>query len=124
MSEQIHFLKSEVHPKAWGREIWIVNNEKYCGKILQFNKDSKFSMHYHLKKTETWYVTKGRFMLTYFDLQKAKKIEDIIEVGFTVHVPVGQPHQLLALQDSEVFEISTTHFEEDSYRIEPGDSQK
>ena len=43
-------------PKGWGEELILVNNELYCGKLLIFRKDSKFSMHYHMKKDETWYV--------------------------------------------------------------------
>ena len=23
--------------KGWGKEIWLANNNKYCGKILKFN---------------------------------------------------------------------------------------
>ena len=36
--------------KGWGKEIWLANNNKYCGKILKFNAGSKFSMHYHVDK--------------------------------------------------------------------------
>lgn len=43
-------------PKGWGFEKWIVNNEKYCGKILFFVKGKKCSYHYHEIKDETFYV--------------------------------------------------------------------
>jgi hypothetical protein len=33
----------------------------------------------------------------------------------------GQPHQLEALEDGEIFEVSTQHFDTDSYRIWKGD---
>ena len=36
--------KGEIHEKAWGHELWIINNEKYCGKLLVFKKDKSFSM--------------------------------------------------------------------------------
>jgi hypothetical protein len=35
-------------PKGWGEEIIIENNENYCGKILVFEPECKFSMHYHV----------------------------------------------------------------------------
>ena len=35
-------------PKGWGEEIIIENNENYCGKILVFEPECKFSMHYHI----------------------------------------------------------------------------
>jgi quercetin dioxygenase-like cupin family protein len=41
--------------------------------------------------------------------------------GDSFHIPVGMIHQFSALKDSEIIEISTQHFDEDSYRIEKGD---
>ena len=29
------FKNAEVHEKTWGKELWIHNSEKYCGKILE-----------------------------------------------------------------------------------------
>ena len=31
-------MKPEYHPKGWGYELWIHNDEKYCGKLLFFEK--------------------------------------------------------------------------------------
>ena len=37
--------------KVWGHELWIYNDEEYCGKLLVFVEAySKFSMHYHMIK--------------------------------------------------------------------------
>ena len=44
-----------------------------------------------------------------------------MEPGDSFHVPVGLKHQMIALEDSELFEFSTEHFEEDSYRVIKGD---
>ena len=124
MSIEPIFSKLEVHPKGWGDELWIANNEKYCGKILRFNKGSSFSMHYHIKKEETWCVTKGELKLEYFDLEKAERLERNLVEGDVVHLVPWVPHKLTALKDSTVFEVSTQHFNEDSYRVEKGESQK
>ena len=51
--------KGERHEKAWGYELWIINNEHYCGKLLVFNANKQFSMHYHMLKDEAWYINKG-----------------------------------------------------------------
>jgi mannose-6-phosphate isomerase-like protein (cupin superfamily) len=110
-------------PKGWGEEIIIENNEMYCGKLLKFKKGCKFSMHYHLIKDETWYVNKGEFIYRWIDTESAKTIEQKLKVGDVVRQRVGQPHQLIALTDGEVFEVSTQHFDEDSYRIVKGDTQ-
>jgi len=40
-----------------------------------------------------------------------------------VRLSPGDPHQLVAQEDSEIYEVSTTHFDQDSYRVGPGDSQ-
>ena len=105
--------------KAWGHELWIYNDEEYCGKLLVFEDTyKKFSMHYHMIKKESWYVQEGKFQFDWIDTTNAQLNTDILEVGDTVTIQVGQPHQLTALKpNSIVFEVSTEHFDEDSYRI-------
>lgn len=110
--------------KAWGYELIIHNDEKYCGKILHFNKWAKFSMHYHLLKQESWYFAKGRFIYSYIDTTTAIRHDQIVTSPATITLYPGQPHQLEALEEGEIFEVSTQHFDSDSYRIAPGDSQK
>lgn len=107
--------------KGWGYERIIVNNEEYCGKILVFEKGFSFSCHYHILKQETWYVNKGRFNFWWIDTEKGEKLLRILEVGEVVTIPRGLPHQLEALEDGEIFEISTQHFDSDSYRVWKGD---
>lgn len=116
--------KTEFIEKKWGGEVIITNNEEYCGKILKFNKGSQFSMHFHVKKKETWMVVKGMLELILIDTTNAQKHHQYINVGDVVEIDRYQPHQLYAIEDSEVFEVSTTHYDEDSYRVEKGDSQK
>jgi quercetin dioxygenase-like cupin family protein/predicted nucleic acid-binding Zn ribbon protein len=108
-------------PKGWGHELIIHNCPEYCGKILVFKKNCKFSMHYHILKQETWYVNKGTFTFTYIDTEKAITHKRTLKVGDVVTITRGMPHQLLALEDGEIFEISTEHFDSDSYRIAKGD---
>lgn len=108
-------------PKGWGHELIIHNCPEYCGKILVFKRDCKFSMHYHILKQETWYVNKGTFTFTYIDTDKAITHKRTLKLGDVVTIKRGMPHQLLALEDGEIFEISTEHFDSDSYRIAKGD---
>jgi mannose-6-phosphate isomerase-like protein (cupin superfamily) len=105
--------------KLWGYELWIHNDSQYCGKLLVFPlKDSHFSMHYHLIKNETWYIQSGSFRYDYIDTDSAKLFTTTINAGDVIYVERGMPHQLTALEnDSVVFEVSTEHFEYDSYRI-------
>ena len=110
-------------PKGWGHEIIFENNELYCGKLLNFKKGCKFSMHYHMIKDETWYVNKGYFIYRWIDTETAEVNEITLNPGDTVRQYPGQPHQLEALTDGVIFEVSTEHFDSDSYRVWKGDSQ-
>lgn len=109
--------------KKWGREIILHNDENYCGKLLQFNKGAKFSMHFHLKKVETFYVNKGKLVLKYIDTRDATTYVKELNVGDVIEIEPSDPHQIFAEEDSEIIEISTQHFDDDSYRIDKGDNQ-
>lgn len=111
-------------PKGWGEELIIENNEKYCGKLLIFKAGCKFSMHYHMIKDETWYVDKGEFLYRWIDTETAEVHEEQLKPGDIVRQRPGQPHQLEAQTEGIIFEVSTTHFDSDSYRVWKGDSQK
>jgi quercetin dioxygenase-like cupin family protein len=109
-------------PKGWGFEKWLVNNEKYCGKILFFAKGRKCSWHYHKIKDETFFIQSGKILLKWSyqdDILVADEI--VLEKGDTWHVKIGQRHQMIAIQDTELIEFSTQHFDEDSYRVTKGD---
>jgi len=114
-------LPSEIVEKGWGKEIIFVNNDEYCGKILCFEKGKRFSMHYHLLKKETWYINKGRFILIWVETATGTTHTEYLEVGNVITNERGQPHQLIALEDGEVFEVSSKHHDEDSYRMWKGD---
>ena len=117
--------KGEIHKKAWGHELWIINNELYCGKLLVFKKDKSFSMHYHLLKDEAWYISKGKFLYKYIDTETAEQHTVEVTEGDCIHLMPGQPHQMLALEEGScIFEVSTQHFDSDSYRVLPGTSQE
>ncbi len=109
-------------PKGWGFEKWIVNNEEYCGKLLYLVKDKKCSWHFHKLKDEVFYVQSGRVLVKYSDeddIDTAREL--VLGPGDNFHVYRGLRHRVIALEDSEVFEFSTQHFDEDSHRIIKGD---
>jgi quercetin dioxygenase-like cupin family protein len=115
----------KIVPKGWGFEKWIVNNIEYCGKLLYFVKGGKCSFHYHILKDETFYVQSGKIILKYGevdDIEEAKEI--VLSQGDKFHIERGLRHQMIALEDTELFEFSTQHFETDSIRVVLGDSQK
>src|SRR3989338_4850995 len=116
--------RPKIHKKGWGEEVWMVNNDKYCGKLLKFKRGAKFSDHFHRVKDETWYVLSGELELRHYNLANADRIMLVLKVGDVVHIPPGNPHQLIARTEAIVIEISTPHHDADSYRIGKGDNQK
>jgi len=116
------FLPIKFVSKGWGWEKWIVNNEEYCGKLLFFNAGKKCSWHYHILKDEVFYLQSGKMCVIFSeedDIDKAQKI--ILEPGQNFHVYRGLRHRMVAIEDSELFEFSTQHFDSDSHRILKGD---
>ena len=110
--------------KGWGHEFIFATNDKYCGKILSFNKDAKFSMHFHGEKDETWYVLTGEFIVKYIDTETAQINETILKTGDTWRNLPLFPHQLVCIEEGVIVEVSTPDSVEDNYRVMPGDSQK
>ena len=85
---------------------------------------SKFSLHFHKEKDETWFVNNGKFLLRWIDTKTSKIYEQELTQGMTWHNPPLQPHQLVCMEaGSSVTEVSTADSVEDNYRIAPGDSQ-
>lgn len=111
--------------KGWGYEIIWATNDKYCGKIMVFEKvGAKFSMHFHKEKDESWFINAGSFKLIYCDTKTATYLEKVLKEGDVWRNPPMLPHQVIALEpNSIIFEVSTPDSVEDNYRIIPGDSQ-
>lgn len=113
---------SKIVPKGWGHEVWIVNKKEYCGKLLSFKKGKKCSWHFHKIKDETFYLQSGKILLKYSfedDIESAEEV--VLNPGDSFYIPIGLRHQMCALEESELFEFSTEHFDIDSNRIIPGD---
>lgn len=117
----MNIIKPEHHQKVWGWEHWIVNGDKYCGKRLRLRVGWQCSLHYHKIKEETFYVESGlvRMELAVADHLWGEGCEHcILEPGQATHILPGRLHRFAGLADSVIFEFSTTHDEEDSYRVE------
>ena len=130
MSERNGISPRVFVPKGWGWEDWIVNKAEYCGKVLFFKKGKKCSWHYHKLKDETFYIQSGELLVMYADEdcldENGKLIPELcswehLKPGDRFYVPPGMRHQMTGLTDCYMFEFSTTHFDEDSYRVIKGD---
>jgi len=110
-------------PKGWGYEEIFATNDLYCGKLMHFEPNAKFSMHFHAEKDETWYVLSGKFEVKTIDTKNAKQQTQILQQGSTWRNKPLEPHQLICLEKGTIIEVSTPDSVEDNYRVLPGDSQ-
>ena len=109
--------------KGWGSEFIFATNDKYCGKLLKFNTDAKFSMHFHAHKDETWYVLNGKFQVNYIQTKDASMRTVILNEGDIWRNEPLDPHQVICIEEGTIIEVSTPDSVEDNYRVLPGDSQ-
>ena len=110
--------------KGWGHELIWATNDKYCGKLLNFNEGAKFSMHFHAEKDESWLVLPGLFDVLYIDTNDATVKKRTLRKMETMRIEPLVPHQIICLQQGTIIEVSTPDSVEDNYRVAKGDSQK
>ena len=104
-------LSCQTIQKPWGTETWIAGNDVYAGKILCINKGKRLSLQYHKKKHETMYISKGSCKIT------RGYITDLAGPGECFEIKPGIVHRIEAINDTEIFEMSTSELD-DIVRIE------
>lgn len=111
--------------KGWGYEIVWANNDKYCAKLLVFERaGAKTSLVFHKDKKKSWFVNAGKFKITYIDIATGETREAILEEGKTADFAELSPHQVESLvAGSIIFEVGTADYVEDRFRLSPGDTQ-
>jgi mannose-6-phosphate isomerase-like protein (cupin superfamily) len=101
--------------KPWGMEIWLINTNLYCYKMIicvHHKWSSNGMFHYHKVKDETFYVTKGKLELDIEDITHILNPQNIIRVKPFIR------HRFRSVSNSCIFyEVSTHHDEKDSIRI-------
>lgn len=109
--------------RGWGHEKWVENCSEYCGKLLTVNPGKRGSLHFHVNKMETMLVQSGRATLMFIDTETAQEYHVTLDVGDSVLIEPGQPHQIQNNESTPlvIVEFSTYHEEEDSRRIRKGD---
>ena len=110
--------------QGWGSELIWATTDKYCGKLLKFNKDARFSMHFHAEKDESWYVLDGKFIVKFIETHDASQHETELTAGCVWRNRPLQPHQVICLEAGTIIEVSTADSIADNYRVGKGDSQK
>jgi mannose-6-phosphate isomerase len=102
--------------KPWGYEIWWARTPRYVGKVLHIKKGESLSLQYHREKEETVMVWNGRMRFEHFGDGEQPQAVDL-GPGQSFHITPGLRHRMVALQDTDVFEVSTPEVE-DVVRLE------
>ena len=87
--------------KPWGYELHWAKTDRYVGKLIHVNKGHALSLQYHVKKDETIFLHAKREM----------------RPGDRVHVVPPTVHRMTAIEDCDIFEVSTPELD-DVVRLE------
>jgi quercetin dioxygenase-like cupin family protein len=101
--------------KPWGYELLWAKTDRYVGKIIHVNAGQALSLQYHNQKTETVYLASGRLL---YELQEGERLVGReLSPGDRIHVPAGTVHRMTAIEDADIFEVSTPELD-DVVRLE------
>lgn len=92
--------------KPWGYELRWAVTDRYLGKVLHVNKGEALSLQYHERKDEYQYLVKGRIDIELGDADGALNTYRM-DAGDTLHIKAGTRHRITAVEDSDIFEVST-----------------
>jgi mannose-6-phosphate isomerase-like protein (cupin superfamily) len=101
--------------KPWGYELHWAVTDKYVGKLIHVNAGEALSLQYHNVKDETIFLRSGRML---FEIEEdGTRVEREMQVGESVHITPGTLHRMTAIDDCEIFEVSTPELH-DVVRVE------
>ena len=111
--------------KPWGYELCWAKTDRYVGKVIHVDAGHALSLQYHNVKDETILVWSGRML---FEIEEeGQRVTREMGPGDSVHVAPGTVHRMTAIEDTDIFEVSTPELEdvvrlEDRYgRAQPPD---
>ena len=102
--------------KPWGYELWWARTDRHVGKHIHINKGHALSLQYHNKKDETIFVWQGRILFEIGDANGELQRREM-GPGDVVHVTPPTIHRMTAIEDTDIFEVSTPEVE-DVVRLE------
>ena len=92
--------------KPWGYELRWAITDRYLGKVLHINKGEALSLQFHERKDEYQYVLKGAM-----DIELGGDDGELtthrMRAGDTLHIAPGTRHRMTAVEDTDIFEVST-----------------
>ena len=112
----IHRAEETRVDKPWGFEIRWAMTDRYLGKILHVNQGEALSLQYHERKDEWLLISEGVVDMEIGgldgDLEKVR-----MRAGDSVHLPPRTRHRITAVEDADIFEVSTPEID-DVVRLE------
>jgi quercetin dioxygenase-like cupin family protein len=101
--------------KPWGYELHWAKTDRYVGKLIHVNAGHALSLQYHNLKDETIYLHTGRLL---FEIHEgSNRVSREMRPGERVHITPKTIHRMTAIEDSDIFEVSTPELH-DVVRIE------
>jgi mannose-6-phosphate isomerase len=97
--------------KPWGYELRWAITDRYLGKVLHINRGEALSLQYHEQKDECLMVSRG-----VLDLELNGEVHRLTP-GDTAHITPGVRHRMTAVEDCDIFEVSTAEID-DVIRLE------
>jgi len=104
-------VTARVVDKPWGNELIWAHTERYVGKILHVKAGERLSLQYHRRKDETIMLLSGRMVLEHFGEGEAPRTRELAPRE-PVHIPPGLRHRMIALEDTDVLEVSTPELDD------------
>jgi len=142
MKNEFEIAEMRTIEKGWGRasdgiaEVFAYDQDQELPgsalkvetvKLLHMGQGKKLSRHFHKQKSEYFVCVAGAFKIELWSDQDTTTTGESTN-QFTLHegerffVPAGLQHRMTGLhQVNTLLEISSKHYDEDSFRIERGD---
>jgi mannose-6-phosphate isomerase-like protein (cupin superfamily) len=99
-------IESTKVDKPWGYELRWATTERYLAKVLHINRGEALSLQFHERKDEYLYLSKGAIDIELGD-GDGNLTSHRMKAGDTLHIAPGTRHRLTAVDDTDIFEVST-----------------
>lgn len=91
--------------KPWGYELHWAKTDRYVGKLIHINAGHALSLQYHNLKDETVFLQSGKLL---YEIEVDGVLTKIdLQPGQSIHVTPKTVHRMTAIEDCDVFEVST-----------------
>ena len=101
--------------KPWGYELRWATTDRYVGRVVHVDAGHALSLQYHNVKDETILLWTGKIQ---FEIEEnGKRVTREMTPGDRVHITPGTVHRMTAVEDSDIFEVSTPELD-DVVRLE------